>query len=194
MYWSLKELYESFECNEYQSDLKKIDELIVEFTTWSETLDQKDSSDEQKMIDFVRYMEVISTLLTKTSAFASLTNATDANNETSLAMLNKLTVASSQLTQPSVRFQKFLKECVEFDLILTQSETLAPYRFFLSQIKVRADKMLSEKEEVLIAKMSMTGSTAWSNLQNKLSSNLLVDIELDGELKSLPLPAVRNLA
>lgn len=194
MYWSLKELYESFECNEYQSDLKKIDELIVEFTTWSETLDQKDLSDEQKMIDFVRYMEVISTLLTKTSAFASLTNATDANNETSLAMLNKLTVASSQLTQPSVRFQKFLKECVEFDLILTQSETLAPYRFFLSQIKVRADKMLSEKEEVLIAKMSMTGSTAWSNLQNKLSSNLLVDIELDGELKSLPLPAVRNLA
>src|SRR5690554_4536127 len=107
MYWSLKELYESFECNEYQSDLKKIDELIVEFTTWSETLDQKDSSDEQKMIDFVRYMEVISTLLTKTSAFASLSNATDANNETSLAMLNKLTVASSQLTQPSVRFQKF---------------------------------------------------------------------------------------
>ena len=35
--------------------------------------------------------------------------------------------------------------------------------------------MLSEKEEVLISKMSNTGSSAWSNLQNMVSSTLLVE-------------------
>jgi pepF/M3 family oligoendopeptidase len=54
--------------------------------------------------------------------------------------------------------------------------------------------MLSEKEEVLISKLKNTGSTAWTNLQNKVSSTLMVDINLKGENKILPLPAIRNLA
>jgi len=41
--------------------------------------------------------------------------------------------------------------------------------------------------------MKNNGSTAWSNLQGKLTSNLLVEIELDGEKKKLPLPVVRNM-
>lgn len=54
--------------------------------------------------------------------------------------------------------------------------------------------MLSEKEEVLISKLTNTGSTAWSNLQNMISSTLVVDINIDGEEKQLPLPVVRNMA
>src|SRR6056297_11151 len=53
--------------------------------------------------------------------------------------------------------------------------------------------LLDEKEEFIIAKMKNNGSTAWSNLQGKLTSNLLVEIELDGEKKKLPLPVVRNM-
>ena len=54
--------------------------------------------------------------------------------------------------------------------------------------------VLSDKEELIIAKMRNTGSAAWSKLTDLETSSLLVDIELDGEKKQLPLSMVRNLA
>ncbi|MBV1709368.1 MAG: M3 family oligoendopeptidase, partial [Erysipelothrix sp.] len=130
----------------------------------------------------------------KLSQFASLTSATDARNEVALDYLNKLNMKSTALTQPSVVFQTYLKGLDSLESIIETSPKLKDYAFYLEQIKLRSKYMLSEKEEVAISKMTMTGSTAWSNLQNKLSSTLMVDVVLDGEKKSLPLPAVRNLA
>ena len=42
--------------------------------------------------------------------------------------------------------------------------------------------------------MKNTGSNAWENLQNTITSTLLVDIVLEGKEESLPLSQVRNLA
>ena len=50
--------------------------------------------------------------------------------------------------------------------------------------------LLSKKEEIIISKMKTTGSSAWSKLQDMISSTLLVDINIKGEEKQLPLPIV----
>ena len=71
---------------------------------------------------------------------------------------------------------------------------MAEHRFLLEEAKKEGQYLLSDAEEMLIAKMSNTGSKAWTNLQNILTSTLLVEMEKEGENVSLPLPAVRNLA
>ncbi|WP_406243521.1 M3 family oligoendopeptidase [Tissierella carlieri] len=194
MRWSLNELYTSFDSKEYISDLEKLDSLIAEFSKWAN--DNLNSTDNAivKMEVYVQYSSTINTLFSKLFSFASLTNAVEAKNEKALQYLDKLRVKSSDLTKPDVQFQSFMKNIDNLDEIANSSEVLKEHKFYLEQIKERTKYMLSEKEEVLISKMSNTGSSAWSNLQNMVSSTLLVDINIDGEDKQLPLPAARNLA
>lgn len=194
MRWSLKELYGSFEDVAFVEDLKLLDQKIEEFTKWVNESVKNDNNPPEVILRFIRYSEEITTYLSKLSQFASLTSATDARNEVALDFLNQLNVKSTALTQPSVVFQTYLKGLDSLDKTIESSSELKEYAFYLDQIKLRSQYMLSEKEEVAISKLTTTGSTAWSNLQNKLSSTLMVEVDLDGEKLSLPLPAVRNFA
>lgn len=194
MRWSLNELYTSFDSKEYASDLEKLDNLIVDFSKWAdENLSSTDNAAE-KMEKYVEYSVELNSLFSKLFSFASLTNAVEAKNEKALQYLGTLRVKSSDLTKPEVQFQSFMKEINNLEEITNSSELLNTHKFYLERIKDSTKYMLSEKEEVLISKMSNTGSSAWSSLQNMVSSTLLVDINIDGEETPLPFPAARNLA
>ncbi len=194
MRWSLKELYPSFESQEFLSDLEKLDKLIVEFCSWADENLVSIDKPVEKMEKFISYSQEVSSLFSKLVSFASLTTAVEATNETALKYFDKLVVKSSDLTKPNVQFQSFIKGLENLDDLISSSELLTEHEFYLSEIKRRSKYMLSEKEEVLISKLTNTGSTAWSNLQNKITSTLMVEVNIDGEEKSLPLPAARNLA
>ena len=194
MRWSLKELYTSFDSKEFISDLEKLDCLIVEYSKWAdENLGSSDNTVE-KTEKYIEYSRELNSLFSKLSAFAHLTNTVEAKNEDALKYLDRLRVKGSDLTKPDVQFQNFVKDIDNLEEIINSSELLKEHKFYLEQIKDKTKYMLSEKEEVLISKMSNTGSSAWSNLQNMVSSTLMVDINIDGENKQLPFPAARNLA
>ena len=194
MRWSLNELYTSFDSKEYISDLGKLDSLIAEFSKWADENLSSPHNPVEKMEKYVEYSMTLNSLFSKLFSFASLTNAVEAKNEAALQYLDKLRVKNSNLTKPNVQFQNFMKNINNLDELILSSELLKEHKFYLGQIKEQAKYLLSEKEEVLISKMTNTGSSAWSNLQNMVSSTLLVDINIDGEDKQLPLPAARNLA
>lgn len=194
MRWSLDELYSGFDSEEYQNDLKKIKESISNFNKWSDENLIEKNNPKEKLELYIDYTKKISASLTKLTTFASLTSSVDANNEEALMYLDQLSVLGAELTKPKISFQNFVKEIDNLEDIINSSEILTEHKFYIEEIKRSAKYMLSEKEEVLISKMRNTGSRAWTNLQNKVVSNLLVDIELNGEKKSLPLPMVRNLA
>lgn len=194
MRWSLDELYSSFDSAEYQNDLKAVKESIKDFNTWSDDNLDNMENPKDKLEKYIEYVKEVSGKLTTLITFASLTSSVDANNEEALKYLDQLSVLATELTKPQVSFQKFIKDVENLDEVIKSSQVLEEHRFYLGEIKKTSQYMLSEKEEVLISKMQNTGSKAWSNLQNKVVSNLLVDIELEGEKKALPLPMVRNLA
>ncbi|MDR7871573.1 MAG: M3 family oligoendopeptidase [Tissierellaceae bacterium] len=194
MRWSLKELYSGFDSEEYQNDLVHLKESIRKFNLWSDENLSNLENPKTKLESYIEYTKEISKVLTKLMTFASLTSSVDANNVDALKYLDQLSVLSTELTKPQVSFQKYIKKLDCLEDIITSSEILIEHKFYLEEIKRSAQYMLSEEEEVLISKMRNTGSRAWTSLQNKVVSNLLVDIELNGEKKSLPLPMVRNLA
>ncbi len=194
MRWSLNELYTSFDSKEYNGDFEELTKLIEELVKWAdENLLSKDNP-VAKMEKYIVLSTELRSLFSKLFAYASLTTSVEAKNEVALQYYDKLSVKASDLTKPNVQFQSFMKDIDNLDELIESSDLLKEHKFYLQQIKEHTKYMLSEKEEVLISKMSNTGSSAWTNLQNKISSTLLVDIKIDGEDKSLPLPAVRNLA
>lgn len=194
MKWSLKELYTSFDSKEYLDDLESLDKKISEYSKWAD--DNLESLDNpiEKIEKYISFSMDVSKILSKLMSFAHLTNAVEAKNEQSLQYLDKLSVKFSLLTKPNVQFKNFIKNIENLDELINSSHLLKEHEFFLNEIKKATQYMLSEKEEVLISKMQNTGSRAWSSLQNMLASTLLVDINIDGQDKQLPLPVVRNLA
>lgn len=194
MRWSLEELYSSFDSAEYQEDLKRFEKLIEEFSFWADERLNDYEDVKKRCEEYIRYSQNLSTLASRLGSFASLTASVDAKNEDALKYQNRLSVLSTGITKPDVKFQTYIKEMKNLDDVIESSDLLKEHEFHLRKIKKETDYMLSEEEEVLISRMKNTGSTAWTNLQNKVTSTLMVDITLNGEDKKLPLPAIRNLA
>nr|WP_300006212.1 M3 family oligoendopeptidase [Tissierella sp.] len=194
MKWSLDELYSDFDSQEYKNDFERLEKLIQGFTTWAEKELDLDGDRVTLLGDYIKFSGEILTTFIKLRGFANLSSAVDARDETAIMQMDKLSLLYTGLTKPEVDFQNFLKEIDNLDELIESSKLLKEHEFILRDLKENTKYLLSEKEETLISRMKNTGSNAWSNLQNKISSTLLVDIELDGKKESLPISVVRNLA
>lgn len=194
MRWSLDELYTSFESKEYIGDLERLDELIKDFADWSEKNLKTTEKAAHKIETYLKKLIDLTNLFTKLISFASLTSAVDAKNELALKYLDKLQIKYTETTKPFNQFKSFIASIDDLDRVIETSEFLKEHSFYLKEIKLDTKYQLSQEEEILIAKMKNTGSKAWAKLQNMVTSTLLVDIEIDGEVKNLPLPVVRNMA
>lgn len=193
MRWSLDSLYTSFESQEFKNDLSKFYEKVDEIKNWTkENLNSTDNA-KDKTEHFLNMQMDLYSLLHRLGGFARLTSSVESKNEMALKISYKLQSKSTELTQPNVAFEKWLNSLDNVDDIINSSDFLKEHEFFLKESAQRAKYLLSEKEEILISKLSTTGSKAWANLQNVVSSTLLVDITVDGEEKKLPFPVVRNM-
>jgi len=194
MRWNLDSLYTSFDSAEFKENLKRMDNLIEDTGSWAED----NLSDTDKALDkitwWIKRDSELGHLYTRLSSFASLQFSVDASNSEAKKYEEVLEVKITALTKAQTLFTKWLSRVENLDDIIKSSALLETHRFYLQEIVQKSRYMLSDDVEVIIAKMKNTGSNAWSQLWNVLTSNHLVEIEMDGEMKSLPLPVVRNLA
>lgn len=194
MKWSLKELYESFESPEFLRDSKRILTLIEEVNAYAEKEFQEVEKAKEKLETYLHYEMEMSNLVSRVMGFANLTMSTDARNEAAREHFSRIAMKLSAITKAEVLFKRFVQKLENLEEIIRGSAFLTEHRFLLEEAKKEGQYLLSDAEEMLIAKMSNTGSKAWTNLQNILTSTLLVEMKKEGENVSLPLPAVRNLA
>ena len=190
--WDLTDLYPSLESESFAHDFEKVTLAVNEFDAWSQTIDTLSEIDACET--YLKYSIDISTTLSRLSAFASLSSATDASNAMAINALNQLQLLSTRTVKGLVAFTHFLKKRESLEPIFEHSQLCSEHRFILETLKKQAQYMLSAQEEMIISKMSINGSTAWTNLQNKITSTLNVDVIMPDGIKSMPLPAVRNLA
>lgn len=192
--WNLDALYPSFESDAFQKDFELLQSKIREMTQWAKE-NLKDSEQAVKKLEkAIEDQEEIGALMRKLMSYANLRAATNARDEEATKYMEKINKSMTDLTKASVLFDKWLKEQQDLQGLIEASKKLQEYEFYLREKYRKTRYLLSEEEEVTIAKMQETGSKAWSNLQNVISSTLMVDIELEGREQKLPLPAARNLA
>jgi pepF/M3 family oligoendopeptidase len=190
--WDLTDLYPSLDDATFHQDIKSLGKAIDEFELWSNTLSKLTA--QEVLESYINQSTYISSTMTKLGAFASLTSATDASNTQALNALNQIQIMGTKTVNGQVALIHYLKTLEDLDAVINSSTLLSEHRFVLETLKKQAQHVLSAKEELIISKMSMNGSTAWTNLQNKITSTLNVDVALPDGVKTMPLPAVRNLA
>ncbi len=187
--WNLDALFTGYETTAYQNTVNTVEHLIQEADAFANSLDKP--GDEAARL--TRYVELASTLrknVLKAFAYVNLRLATDAQDDASLAQMNRMQALSSRTTNFSTKVSKWIPTIDNLSSLIDSHDTLKAHRFHFESINERAKHVLSDKEEAIIAKMSQTGSSAWGRLQGLLTSILKVDYEG----KTITLPAVRNKA
>jgi len=194
MRWVLTNIYPSFESDEFKRDLHTFEEEIGDFLKWiDEKLETNEDLDE-KLEYVVTKLNELSLLGGKLYSFASLTLSADVNNEVAAKYLDVIRGKFVDLSLARTKFRKFLKE-IDIELLeKTSSEVLKSHMFAIKEQKLLSKYLLSESEEKIINMMRLTGGNAWNNLYEKTTSNLLCEMEFEGEKRKLPLTKVRNLA
>lgn len=194
MRWSLDVLYTSFQSEDFKKDFQKCNDYITELIAWVKEEFQSTDRAKEKIENYVEKQREFLNLYIKLISYAMLSSSVEAKNETALKVTDQLQSKASNLTEADVIFEKWLGNIDNINDLVESSEFLKEHSFYLYEIIRRNKYLLSDEEEILISKMSQTGAKAWAKLQEMLSSTLLVDINVDGEDKKLPLPVVRNMA
>lgn len=191
--WSLDELYKSFDSDEYKKDLEELSSAgarMLEFTQ-REFADYNNAA--QKIEKYIEMTRKNAELSIRLRSYAFLRIATNSKDADAIANLGKIGRYSSELTAPRISFQNYLRDYKDIDAAINELSILKEHEFYLHEIIDACKHQLSDKEEILISKMKLTGSTAWSQLQGKVSSEAVVELEENGEKITIPVTALSQL-
>ncbi|MBE3591708.1 MAG: M3 family oligoendopeptidase [Thermoanaerobacter sp.] len=194
MRWSLEKLYTSFDSEEFKKDNEKILSSIEHIKRWCEKNLQTDENAKEKLEYYIKFKNELGDLLVKVRGFSLLSLSVDVKNEKALKAVETLENVTTMLAEPETKFKRWLLNLKSVDEIIESSSYLKSHEFYVKETIKEAEHLLSEKEEIILAKMKNTGSEAWTKLHEFLTSTLLVDININGEEKKLPLSVVRNMA
>ena len=134
-------------------------------------------------------LEGVQTLGAYISSFVT----TDSRNDLAQARMSEFQSTTTQLSQLSTRLTAWLG-ALDIDALLARSETARMHEFMLRRAQEESHHLMSPAEEELASELELSSGSAWAKLHGNVSSQLLVNIERDGETVSLPMSEVRNLA
>ena len=153
--WTLEDLYPSFESQEFKQDVEAYKALKGKF----ESLTLEDSI--EGITKVVKLLEESTVLTGRLYNYIHLTLATDTTHETATQVEVQLAGVSADLQATYAKVSKFLGT-IQTDI--TTDPFLAEYRYYFEEAKKDATHLLSDELEEVLAKMSISGGKAWSQL------------------------------
>ncbi|SUY46742.1 oligoendopeptidase F-like protein [Clostridium putrefaciens] len=194
MRWSLKELYPSFDSEEFVNDIERLKEDINLVNIWTHNMIKGYENLEENIESYIESQNQICSLYTRLASFCSLTLSADALNTTAQSYLEKVEKIFLPMVEVSTIFNKWIISLYDIDSIINSRNSIKEHEFYLREIIERKAYALSDREESTISKMKQTGSVAFGNLQKLLISTHKVDIEIEGKIESIPLTILKNFA
>ena len=186
--WNLDILYKGFDTEEFKTDFARLEKLIPELATFAQGCKELPAS--EFLTEYIRRNEEISELVEKLAIYANLRYSANTRDTDAASMLGRIMQMISATAAPTAQIEKAISEIENLDEVIASVPYLKEYEYLIKNVKRDSRYLLSDKEETVFAKMSMSGASAWSDLQSSLTSGVKVNYE--GE--EITLSAARNLA
>ena len=179
--WSLKEIYPSFESEEFQRDFER-------FSNFREVFNGLTLEDNLESIKAaIAALEEFSVLSSRLGNYINLTLTANTTDETANKYRTLFGNAYAALNSAYTQVYKFIGS-VETDI--TADENLKDYEFYFAEAKQQYKHLLSDELEDVIAKFSISGGDGWEQLFEAMTSG--VEGEFKGE--KVTLSEIRNMA
>ena len=179
--WSLKEIYPSFESEEFKRDFER-------FSNFREVFNGLTLEDNLESIkEAIAALEEFSVLSNRLGNYINLTLTANTTDETANKYRTLFGNAYASLNSAYTKVYKFIGS-VETDI--TSDEDLKDYEFYFAEAKQQYKHLLSDELEDVIAKFSISGGDGWEQLFEAMTSG--VEGEFKGE--KVTLSEIRNMA
>jgi pepF/M3 family oligoendopeptidase len=120
--------------------------------------------------------------------------STDSYNQDAMRMSSQFDQVMVEIQKVNVLLQVWAGQIKDqLPAALALGGSAQAHAFPVMEIAEQSQYLMSEKEEVLSRELSLSGANAWSKLQGTVTSQKTVEFELDGEVQTLPMPALINL-
>jgi len=183
--WNLNDLYSGFD-DKFLSDLTELEVLVDQYMLHVKTKPEDDIS---YIEGYLRIQEEITILGRTLSSYPSLVMSTDVTNQEAMKHMASITKIFRKPTAEDVMFSRYLTT-VDLVKLSKKSPLIKQYKFLLELEQKEAKHLLTEKEEILYAKMRELASGSWGRLQGLTTANLPVLFRG----KEITLSEIRNLA
>lgn len=199
--WDLSNIYQGVDDPKLASDLAALDQDVKALTTFFENdllpLREQPAQPEQLarlLSQLVDQMNAISLIGHTIAAYLYGLTSTNSFDKAAEQLQSKFFIDMLPFSNLTVRVGAWLgKIADQLPAALELPGSAREHAFILREFAEQSRFLMSEAEEELANELSLSGGSAWGDLQGTLTSQKEVEFELDGKVQKLPLPALINL-
>lgn len=185
--WNLNPIYTGFDDPRFEEDLQALRRTVRDL----EELTQHLTGDSAALLKRgLTLQEHLQELAEKLLCYAELRQAACTTDAESGSKIGKIMGVYSDSAAPVAAFEGWLAAIPDLDSLIASDPLFEEYRFILERKKLGSLHLLPGIGEKVMAKLKISGSNAWAELQQYLTST--VKVTYRGE--EINLSAVRNLA
>lgn len=185
--WNLNPIYTGFDDPRFEEDLQALRRTVRDL----EELTQHLTGDSAALLKRgLTLQEQLQELAEKLLCYAELRQAACTTDAEAGSKIGKIMGVYSDSAAPVAAFEGWLAAIPDLDNLIASDPLFEEYRFILERKKLGSLHLLPGIGEKVMAKLKISGSNAWAELQQYLTST--VKVRYRGE--EINLSAVRNLA
>jgi len=198
--WDMTVIYPGLESAEFEQGFES---LVGEIAELAEFFDRNhiQRQDPQPFSDeTVRVFETVigklnnlyehlTTMRAYIAAFVS-TNSRDNVAQARMSELQQQSVLLSKLDNRSTAWIGSL----DVEALIARSTVAQNHAYLVHKTKTNAGHLMEPLVEDIASELGVTGGSAWGKLHSTITSQLTVPVEVDGELQSVAMSVIRNMA
>lgn len=186
--WNLDILYHGFDDEAFAADVHELETAIGECASLA---DGAENAEAKELLEsYIKLQQRVNEYASKLIIYANLRYSANTADGEAASNLGRLMGMLSATAAPSAKLAKIIAGYDNIEELIASSELLGEHAYIIRNIKRDSKYLLADGEETVFAKMSISGATAWSDLQSSLTSS--VKVQLDG--KEVTLSTARNMA
>ena len=186
--WNLDPIYKGFDDPAFEQDLTALKEKAAEFTVFASGLSQ--AKPLEGLRQGIALEEQLTELTMKLAEYASLRQSADSRDPEAGSQMGRVMAVYSAIAGPDAAFRDWASKLPELMTLVDGDDSLKDYHFLFEKMQRSSKYLLSGLGETIMAKMSLSGGSAWSDMRQYLTST--VPVSYRGETTNLS--AIRNMA
>ena len=186
--WDLDCIYRGFDDPAFSADLEKLTKTVEQFRLLSQALPTMDPA--LALAQGIDLQEQLTAITYKLAEYASLRQSADSTDPEAASQLGRIMNVAAQSAGPEATFKTWAAQLPDLMALVEADEKLCHYRYLFQTLLDSSRYLLPGQCEQIFAKLELSGGSAWSDLQQYLTSTLAVPY--DGGTTNLS--AIRNLA
>ena len=187
-FWNLDPMYKGFDDPAFEADLTAAKAKMDVLEALMAQLTSMDPA--EALRQGITMQEEISDLLGKLVQYAMLRQNANTKDAEAGSNVGRALALYSRIAAPTAAFQDWAAKLPNLMELVMADEKLRNYEFMFRNMQEDVRYLLPGQGEEIMARMQLTGSNAWSDLQGYLTST--VPVSYNGGTTNLP--AIRNLA